>query len=61
MYLYSQKTRGEPSSAFDLAASVAEEGERKPQQTFDVDARALKVFKALLYTPLLTATLGEIP
>jgi hypothetical protein len=56
------KTRGEPSSTSTSAEPVTDdESAPKVKQTFDADARALKVFKHLFYTPSLTATPGEVP
>ncbi|KAM0228243.1 hypothetical protein ACHAPO_010891 [Fusarium lateritium] len=58
------KTKGEPSKAQNgdtPAAEVPEPETVDEQPTFQVDARALKVFRTLFYNPEVTSTPGEIP
>lgn len=56
------KTRGvaqPPSSAADDALETPVSVD--PQPTFPVDARALKVFRAIFFNPVATSTPGEVP
>ena len=56
------KTRGQPSESTPAPDQPPPSDTPTPSQTtFVVDARALKVFRTLFYTPSLTATPGEIP
>ncbi|KAK4889241.1 hypothetical protein LTR27_011918 [Elasticomyces elasticus] len=49
------------SAAEDTEANLAPINTPAPQPTFAVDARALKVFRTLFYTPSISATPGEVP
>ncbi|SMR52802.1 unnamed protein product [Zymoseptoria tritici ST99CH_1E4] len=56
-----RKTRPEPNeqqSTLPVEANVAHDSEVHP--TFEVDQRALKVFRTLFYTPSLTGAPGEV-
>ena len=56
------KTRGQPAAASTASDPNIPAGEPTASQpTFAVDARALKVFRILFYTPSFTATPGEVP
>lgn len=55
-----QKTKGTPALAIeDEQCPPGDEPDKQP--TFSVDARALKVFRTLFYTPSVSATPGEVP
>lgn len=53
------KTKGQPSAAIpDVEPLPATQEDEQP--SFPLDARALKVFRTLFYTPSLNATPGEV-
>ena len=55
------KTRGTPSSAAKSdQTDVSRSALPDAQPTFAIDARALKVFRTLFYTPSVSATPGEV-
>ncbi|KAK5170245.1 uncharacterized protein LTR77_004831 [Saxophila tyrrhenica] len=56
-----EKTRGVARPQSSVTAPQPTSNEQDPQPTFSVDARALKVFRTLFYTPSLSATPGEVP
>ncbi|RFU24654.1 hypothetical protein B7463_g11683, partial [Scytalidium lignicola] len=58
------KTKGTANPSLKGEAETTEYLEPNPadpQQTFSVDARALKVFRALFFNPATTSTPGEVP
>ncbi|KAF2729709.1 hypothetical protein EJ04DRAFT_501849 [Polyplosphaeria fusca] len=55
------KTRGKAAAEAPAANIQTPSPQLDIQPTFPLDARALKVFRALFYTPSLSATPGEIP
>ncbi|KAK3048401.1 hypothetical protein LTR09_010232 [Extremus antarcticus] len=57
-----KKTRGVPNPAANGdAAPLAQDITNDIQPNFKVDARALRVFRTLFYTPSANATPGEVP
>ncbi|PVH94037.1 hypothetical protein DM02DRAFT_603094 [Periconia macrospinosa] len=54
------KTRGASTAAPDLPEPILTPTQPDIQPTFRLDARALKVFRTLFYTPTLNATPGEV-
>jgi hypothetical protein len=55
------KTRGAGGLASQSTDTIPGDTESAPATRFPLDARALKVFRTLFYTPSLTATPGEVP
>ena len=54
------KTRGAPTAVPDLPEPGLTLTQPDAQPTFNLDVRALKVFRTLFYTPTLDATPGEV-
>ena len=57
---FKPKTRGTASSAAPSERTNASPSGLPDQPTFTIDARALKVFRTLFYTPSVSATPGEV-
>ncbi|KAF2688061.1 hypothetical protein K458DRAFT_401459 [Lentithecium fluviatile CBS 122367] len=55
------KTRGAPATPATASAVPQPDDKADKQPTFQLDIRALKVFRALFYVPSLNATPGEVP
>lgn len=54
------KTRGVPALSATATETFSSGDQPDTHPTFQLDARALKVFRTLFYTPSLTATPGEV-
>lgn len=56
-----KKTRGTPATTQDTTHDAPAETKVDEQPVFELDNRAIKVFRTVFYTPSLTATPGEVP
>ena len=56
-----EKTHGTAAPPTRVQEELTPSAKSHPQPTFAVDARALKVFRTLFYTPSVSATPGEVP